>query len=215
MSGPFLLQSVGLVHHRATLCTIKMSVNSGILILVFNVCLAGYMFRINVSADCSVSQWIYRFSGVSGTLFRGKHWINLENPCFSGKVSYTSNPTERALATATDRSTSKSDLESPVLTHWALAERSEQWDSTDDSKSLSLLERSLAERSLAAAECLMGLVVLGGLVYQWMICSDSGATGLKIWPPRNRLTDSVFRTFQSRQRTEKSRRRKWLHLLCW
>ncbi len=45
----------------------------------------------------------------------------------------------------------------------ALCKRSAsaQWDSTGDSKSLSLVERSVtaAERSVAAAECSVGLVV--------------------------------------------------------
>ena len=59
---------------------------------------------------------------------------------------------------------SESDLESSVESHRALAEQwptksvehsaSARWDSTSDSKSLSLVERLLA-----AAECSVGLVV--------------------------------------------------------
>ena len=59
---------------------------------------------------------------------------------------------------------SKSDLESSVESHQALAEQwpsksveclaSARWDSTGDSKSLSPVERSVA-----AAECSVGLVV--------------------------------------------------------
>ena len=77
--------------------------------------------------------------------------------------SYTTNSTEHSAA-ATEHSTSKSDLESSVESHWALAEQwpsksgerslRARWDSTDDSKSLSLVERSVA-----AAEHLVGLVV--------------------------------------------------------
>ena len=76
---------------------------------------------------------------------------------------YTTNPTERS-AGATERSTTESDLESPVESHRALAEHSTdllshcsastQWDSTHDSKSLSLIERSLA-----AAEHSVGVKV--------------------------------------------------------
>ncbi len=77
--------------------------------------------------------------------------------------TYTTNPSERSAA-ATKRSTSKSDLESPEESHGALAEcstdllghclPSARWDYTDDSKSLSLVERSMA-----AAERSVGLVV--------------------------------------------------------
>ena len=78
-------------------------------------------------------------------------------------VYYTTNPTERSAA-ANECSTSENDLESPVESYQALAERSTdllghcsasaRWDSTDDSKSLSLVERSVA-----AAEGSVGLVV--------------------------------------------------------
>ena len=71
-------------------------------------------------------------------------------------VTYTTNSTER--------STSESDLESSVESHRALVEHSTDllshcsasawWDSTDDSKSL-----SLTKRSVAAAKRSMGLVV--------------------------------------------------------
>ena len=65
---------------------------------------------------------------------------------------------------ATECLTSESDLKSSVESHQALAEQwprnsvecsaSAQWDSTGDSKSLSVVERLLA-----AAERSMGLVV--------------------------------------------------------
>ncbi len=76
---------------------------------------------------------------------------------------YTTNPIECSAA-AIERSTSESDLESPVESHRALSEHSTdllghcsasaRWDSTDDSKSLSLVESSMA-----AAERSVGLVV--------------------------------------------------------
>ncbi len=80
--------------------------------------------------------------------------------------TYTTNPIERSAA-ATERSTSKSDLESFVESHRALAEQwpsksvehsasaqSACWDSTGDSKLLSLFEHSVA-----AAKRSEGLVV--------------------------------------------------------
>ena len=63
-------------------------------------------------------------------------------------VLYTTNPTEHSAA-AIERSTSKSDLESPVESHQVLPESSTdllghcstsaRWDSTDDSKSVGLV----------------------------------------------------------------------------
>ena len=76
---------------------------------------------------------------------------------------YTTNPTKRSAA-ATEHSTSKGDLESPVESHRALGERptdllghgsaSARWGSTDDSKLLLLVGRSVS-----AAERSVGLVV--------------------------------------------------------
>ncbi len=80
-------------------------------------------------------------------------------------LNYTTNLTERSAA-ATERSTSESDLGSSVESHQALPEQwpskpesvqcslSARWDSTGDSKSLSLVERSVA-----VAERSVGLVV--------------------------------------------------------
>ena len=53
---------------------------------------------------------------------------------------YTTNPIERSTA-ATEHSTSKSDLVSPVESHRELADQVDRLASTDDSKSLSLVER--------------------------------------------------------------------------
>ncbi len=79
------------------------------------------------------------------------------------------NPTERSAA-ATKRSTSQSALESLVESHRALAEHSTdllghcslsaRWDSTDDSKPLSPVERSVA-----AAEHSVGVVVQSSYDY--------------------------------------------------
>ncbi len=76
---------------------------------------------------------------------------------------YTTNPIERSAA-ATERLTSKSDLESSIKSHRTIAEQwpsksversaSARWDFTGDSTSLSLVERSVA-----AAEHWVRLVV--------------------------------------------------------
>ncbi len=71
----------------------------------------------------------------------------MKRPCLG--LAYTTNPTERSAA-STECSTSESDLESPVESHRA----SGIWDSTGDSKSLSLVEHSVD-----AAERSVGLVV--------------------------------------------------------
>ncbi len=68
-------------------------------------------------------------------------------PCL-GLFLYTNNPTQCSAA-ATERSTSKHDLESPLESRPA-----HRLDSKYDSKSLSLVDRSMA-----AAEHTVGLVV--------------------------------------------------------
>ena len=69
---------------------------------------------------------------------------------------YTTNPIEHSSA-ATEHPTSESDLESPVESHRTLAEHST--DLLGGILQMILNHISLVERSVAAAERLLGLVV--------------------------------------------------------
>ncbi len=96
-------------------------------------------------------------------IFRVVNPLGVSEIQIHGHFFYTTNPTKH--------SRSESDLESSVESHRALAKQwpsksversaSAQWDSTGDSKSLSLVKRSLAaaEHSVAAAK--------RSVVYRW------------------------------------------------